>query len=47
MKPIFALAIFFLLPLSAAADPVKLIFDTDMASDCDDAGALAVLNRSC
>ena len=25
-------------------DPVKLIFDTDMASDCDDAGALAVLH---
>lgn len=27
-----------------AAEPVKIIFDTDMASDCDDAGALAVLN---
>lgn len=26
------------------AEPVKLIFDTDMANDCDDAGALAVLN---
>jgi inosine-uridine nucleoside N-ribohydrolase len=26
------------------AEPVKIIFDTDMASDCDDAGALAVLN---
>ncbi len=26
------------------ADPVKVIFDTDMANDCDDAGALAVLN---
>ncbi|MCG6187347.1 nucleoside hydrolase [Maribellus maritimus] len=25
-------------------EPVKIIFDTDMASDCDDAGALAVLN---
>ncbi|MDF1657439.1 MAG: nucleoside hydrolase [Verrucomicrobiales bacterium] len=24
--------------------PVKIIFDTDMASDCDDAGALAVLH---
>ncbi|MAS96927.1 MAG: nucleoside hydrolase [Verrucomicrobiales bacterium] len=28
----------------ASAEPVKLIFDTDMANDCDDAGALAVLN---
>ena len=26
------------------AEPAKLIFDTDMASDCDDAGALAVLH---
>jgi len=25
-------------------EPVKLIFDTDMASDCDDAGAIAVLH---
>lgn len=30
--------------LSAESPPVKLIFDTDMASDCDDAGALAVLH---
>ncbi|QGJ70388.1 Inosine-uridine preferring nucleoside hydrolase [Planctomycetales bacterium 10988] len=29
---------------SSAAEPVKIIFDTDMAGDCDDAGALAVLN---
>nr|ADY60760.1 Inosine/uridine-preferring nucleoside hydrolase [Rubinisphaera brasiliensis DSM 5305] len=28
----------------AAAEPVPVIFDTDMANDCDDAGALAVLN---
>jgi hypothetical protein len=28
----------------ARAEPVKIIFDTDMANDCDDAGALAVLN---
>lgn len=28
----------------AQADPVPIIFDTDMADDCDDAGALAVLN---
>jgi purine nucleosidase len=25
--------------------PVKIIFDTDMSSDCDDCGALAVLNK--
>lgn len=30
--------------MSASAEPVKIIFDTDMANDCDDAGALAVLN---
>jgi len=28
----------------ASAAPIKLIFDTDMANDCDDAGALAVLH---
>ncbi|WP_233902940.1 nucleoside hydrolase [Stieleria maiorica] len=35
-----------MLPFAAtvAADPVPIIFDTDMAGDCDDAGALAVLN---
>lgn len=27
-----------------AAEPVRIIFDTDMANDCDDAGALAVLH---
>jgi inosine-uridine nucleoside N-ribohydrolase len=27
-----------------AAEPVKLILDTDMSGDCDDAGALAVLH---
>lgn len=27
-----------------AAEPVKLIFDTDMDSDCDDVGALAMLH---
>lgn len=26
------------------AEPVKIVFDTDMANDCDDAGALAVLH---
>lgn len=30
--------------LSSAEGPVKIIFDTDMASDCDDVGALAVLH---
>ncbi|MEC5125745.1 nucleoside hydrolase [Verrucomicrobiales bacterium BCK34] len=34
----------FLCSTGFAAEPVKLIFDTDMANDCDDAGALAVLN---
>ena len=28
----------------AAAEPVRLIFDTDMDSDCDDAGALAAVH---
>jgi hypothetical protein len=28
-----------------AAMPVKIIFDTDMSGDCDDVGALAVLNK--
>lgn len=27
-----------------AAEPVKILFDTDMTTDCDDAGALAVLH---
>lgn len=27
-----------------AADPVRIFFDTDMTTDCDDAGALAVLH---
>lgn len=32
-------------PLSVVgAAPVKIIFDTDMSSDCDDAGALALLH---
>ncbi|MDF1812914.1 MAG: nucleoside hydrolase [Verrucomicrobiales bacterium] len=29
---------------TALGNPVPVIFDTDMANDCDDAGALAVLN---
>ena len=27
--------------------PVKIIFDTDIGWDCDDAGALAMLHRLC
>ena len=27
--------------------PVKVIFDTDIGNDCDDAGALALLHRLC
>ena len=33
-----------LLFAASAAAPVKIIFDTDMHTDCDDAGALAVLH---
>ncbi|MCF7847424.1 MAG: nucleoside hydrolase [Kiritimatiellales bacterium] len=29
---------------AVVAEPVKIIFDTDMAGDCDDTGALAVLH---
>lgn len=43
MKLLF-LTTLFLAPAIAFSAPVKLIFDTDMASDCDDAGALAVLH---
>lgn len=38
---------FLLLPAAVpvlAADPVRILFDTDMDSDCDDAGALAMLH---
>ncbi len=31
-------------PSQAGAPPVRIIFDTDMDSDCDDAGALALLH---
>lgn len=37
-------AILLLAALPVIAAPVKVIFDTDMDSDCDDAGALAVLH---
>ena len=40
MKPLLPL----LLATVVQAAPVKVIFDTDMANDCDDAGALAVLH---
>ena len=43
-RPAFLL---FLLAFAAtlrAESPVRLVFDTDMANDCDDAGALAVLH---
>src|ERR1044071_5503580 len=39
-----ALATLLLTTTLAAADPVRLILDTDMDSDCDDAGALAMLH---
>lgn len=32
------------LPLLGEAAPVKIIFDTDMTTDCDDTGAMAVLH---
>jgi len=44
---IATLATLFLVLLSSlvqAAEPVSVIFDTDMDSDCDDAGALALLH---
>lgn len=44
---IATLALLLVLPLSAigqAAEPVRIIFDTDMDSDCDDAGALALVH---
>jgi hypothetical protein len=34
-----------LLPALLRADPVRVIFDTDMSGDIDDVGALAVLNK--
>ena len=42
--PNFLFAFLLLAPSLPASEPVRVIFDTDMASDCDDAGALAVLN---
>jgi len=39
-----ALPFSFLLAEDAPGTPVKIIFDTDMETDCDDAGAMAVLH---
>lgn len=46
MKNYVAMAVAFLLmpSFSQAAEPVRVLFDTDMDSDCDDVGALAVLH---
>lgn len=41
----FLMTVMLVMPWAAAADPVPIILDTDMAGDCDDAGALAVLNE--
>lgn len=38
------LLIFVFLSGELSADPVKILFDTDMTTDCDDAGAMAVLH---
>lgn len=49
MKTIFLPTLFFVIVLFSPSQiysqqPVKVIFDTDMAGDCDDVGALAVLH---
>lgn len=44
MKRLLALLTATFLTGTIEAAPVKVIFDTDMANDCDDAGALAVLH---
>lgn len=41
---IFLLSAFLLFPAMSAAEPVPLIFDTDMGNDIDDALALAVIH---
>jgi hypothetical protein len=43
MKRLGLLAIL-LVPAARGGDPVPVLFDTDMDSDCDDAGALAMLH---
>jgi len=44
MVPCLLLCLFSSLGQTSAAAPVKVFFDTDMETDCDDAGALAVLH---
>ena len=39
-----ALLAILLIPAARGGDPVPVLFDTDMDSDCDDAGALAMLH---
>ncbi len=41
----FLLAIFHPTILKLSAEPIPIIFDTDMGSDCDDVGALALLHH--
>lgn len=41
---VFILCIFVFAGLSVQAEPVPIIFDTDMDTDCDDTGALAMLH---
>jgi hypothetical protein len=43
MKLVFSFLFFALVGLGLGA-PVGVVFDSDMANDCDDAGALAVLH---
>ena len=44
MVPCLVVCLFSCLGQTSAAAPVKIFFDTDMETDCDDAGALAVLH---
>lgn len=44
LNRLFAILLTLLAVLRASAAPVPIIFDTDMDTDCDDAGALAVLH---
>ena len=45
MKGNFVLTAFLVTACAVCADPVKVIFDTDMVEDYDDVGALALLHR--
>ncbi len=44
MKPLCLQLVWFIIAGLACARPASIILDTDMAGDCDDAGALAVLH---